>query len=673
MSPSSRRSSQDPFARASKPAAKPAPAKPTADPAAKAPAADPFLGREVGRCKLEARIGAGKTSLVYRATHTGLNRPVAVKILQPAVLQYPEVVAKFDEEARAVARLDHENILKIYDVVTEGDVHGIVMELLEGESVLDVITREGRLDPTDAMRVVRQAASGLLAAHHKDIIHRDVKPQNLVLLPDGTVKVVDFGLATAADSELAAARIGTPHYMSPEVCQAKPAETKSDVYGLGITLYHLLVGGPPYAGQSIKEILASHVEGRPLHPERHAPKIPKDLGDLVRAMTKRDPVTRLDMDGVIAELDRIGGAALESRPTIRPRRSGRRRRATSGPMIAIGLGAAAIVVLVVALSSRGGGGGKPSGPANDGSSTAAVDPSPAPTPAPVAPTPEGTSPMTDAPPAHVETPQEREAREKREKDAEATAKEVEARKAFETAENYARQNWQDKASVAQQYKSVAQRFVGTETGKKALKRSQGITANEIHPHPDRAYTRKDEVEAAKQKWLLTKVPFEAAIAAGKYAEAAAMAPPEINDGDGSVAKEFAFWRRTTRDLLDFRRVMQEKILELPEERRTVRLAAGSAKISDTTESGLVVRDENGARKVPWTEVPLDATALLATKALAGKGWKGMSLFAAFAFAHGRRDNFFAALATAMSAPDLPKDVRDQLEAYQARIDERGPK
>src|SRR5262245_36041152 len=117
---------------------------------------DPLIGQTVARCRIDMRIGEGRTSVVYRATHGSLGIPVAVKILKPAVLAFPEIVSKFEIEARAIARLDHPNVLKIYDVAAEGDRHSIVMELLEGESVLDLLSREERVDPVDALRIVRQ-------------------------------------------------------------------------------------------------------------------------------------------------------------------------------------------------------------------------------------------------------------------------------------------------------------------------------------------------------------------------------------------------------------------------------------------------------------------------------------------------------------------------------------
>ena len=337
--------------------------RPTGPASAPPPGKDPLIGTTVARCKILERIGQGKTAVVYRAEHLALNLPVAVKILHPSILEFPELVLKFEAEARAIARLDHPNVLKIYDVFTEGDNHAIVMELLVGESVLDLLQREGQVDAIDSLRIVRQGAAGLEAAHGKGIIHRDVKPQNLVIMPDGTVKLVDFGLATATDDDEAKTiRIGTPHYMSPEVCEARSVDPKSDVYSLGITLYHLLVGQPPYAGMSVKEILTAHIEGKPLEPEKRCVGLAKPIAELVRGMTKRDELTRLSVADVIATVDRIGGEELKANLKLRVGRGRRRRGGQKGaPVALVAVGALALIGGIIALASGGGDAPDPSG------------------------------------------------------------------------------------------------------------------------------------------------------------------------------------------------------------------------------------------------------------------------------------------------------------------------
>lgn len=331
------------------------PARPVRPAAVKPGSADPLVGRVLGRCRLLERVGQGRTAIVYRAHHEALGTTVAVKILLPAAAKNPEIVRNFETEARAIAQIDNENVLKIYDVAAEGELHFLVMELLEGDSILDLVQREGRLDVMDALRVTRQAASGLAAAHANDILHRDVKPQNLVVLEDGTVKLVDFGLAAESGGE-DIRRVGTPHFMAPETCESGIARPRSDIYGLGITLYHMLVGQPPYAGRDVAGIMKGHIEGAPLRPERDRPGLPRAVADLVRAMTHRVATERPSATDLIDRLDGIGGRELKEKRTLRRRRARLRSRMQSraaggsGIWIAMLVGAAAVALLVYLMT-----------------------------------------------------------------------------------------------------------------------------------------------------------------------------------------------------------------------------------------------------------------------------------------------------------------------------------
>ncbi|MFI5402604.1 MAG: serine/threonine protein kinase, partial [Planctomycetota bacterium] len=225
---------------------------------------DPLIGQTLGKCKILKFIGQGRTSAVYRATYIPLKRTVAVKVLQPEMTKFPAVVRVFQQEGRAVAALDHENVMKIYDVGEDQGRHYLVLELLHGETVMKKIVggEGGRLPVDQALDYARQAAAGLAAAQAKKLVHRDIKPQNLVVEPDGTLKIVDFGLAAEAEGAFAGGRLGTPHYMSPEVCRGELATPASDVYALGICLYHMLTGQPPYAGRkTTDEIVEGHLKG----------------------------------------------------------------------------------------------------------------------------------------------------------------------------------------------------------------------------------------------------------------------------------------------------------------------------------------------------------------------------------------------------------------------------
>ena len=612
-------------------------APPPAAAAARAP--DPFLGRTVGRCKILAKIGQGRTATVYRAHHEGLGTDVAVKILLPEILKYPEVVAKFEAEARAIARLDHPNILKIYDVVGEGDARGIVMELLEGEDVLEYLGAEGgRVDAQDALRIVRQAAAGLEAAHAKGIIHRDVKPQNLVILEDGTVKLVDFGLATQASSALAAERIGTPHYMAPEACEARPVEPASDIYSLGISLYHLLTGSPPYAGQSVKEILASHVAAKPLQPERVVKGLAAPLCELVRGMTKRDPLMRTGADEVIATIDRIGGAELVAQLRLQPRKARHRlhaeeraRAKSAGPVILV------VVVAVLAglgllLSQRGKGDPTPPTP-------------PTPPPSVAGTLPPSTEPAPTLPP--VETPEQRAARYA----AEAAVKKAEMEAEWETLLKFARENENDVAAIVHRYRSFARSWPVTDQGKEAKVRAVGIEKGEIHPHPDKKFAAVSEVEAARAAWVLLQEQVEAAVATKRYDEALRLLPATVEDPDRKLTKELELWRGLLTLLTGFFSALEREVATVPAAERVLDATSGGGLWTRLTSAGPVLKTEDGPKELRWSEVTEESLVRLAQRAFTGekKDEHLKELLAAFAWAHRLREPFYAAAVAVKTA------------------------
>ena len=206
-----------------------------------------------GRYRVQRIMGQGGMGAVYSARQEAMERDVAIKVLLPEAAANAELVDRFRREGRWIAQIDNENVLKIQDVGVEEGRPFMVVELLEGEEIYDLVQREGALDLTDAMRILRQAAAGLAGIHARDVVHRDIKPQNLFLLEDGTVKVVDFGLA--AEVPTPKERVGTPHFMAPETCTDGTSGPESDIYSLGITLYMLLTGTAPYAGKSVRELM----------------------------------------------------------------------------------------------------------------------------------------------------------------------------------------------------------------------------------------------------------------------------------------------------------------------------------------------------------------------------------------------------------------------------------
>lgn len=220
---------------------------------------NPFAGRTIARVQVGERIGSGRTSNVFKGHYEPLGRDIAIKILANTYAEHADMRETFLLEARAIARLDHENIVKVLDVVKDQDCLCILMEYVPGETLQELVARDGALPPAKALRIAREMAGALAAAHEEQIVHRDVKPANVILTGgEGSVKMVDFGLA--GRKELAN-RAGTPLYMSPEACQGKRIDEKSDVYALGICLYQMLTGELPYTGKSVKAILAAHVKG----------------------------------------------------------------------------------------------------------------------------------------------------------------------------------------------------------------------------------------------------------------------------------------------------------------------------------------------------------------------------------------------------------------------------
>ena len=319
---------------------------------------DPLIGQRVGKCKIEKYLGEGKTAVVYRAHYEPLNRTVAMKVLQPHMTKIPAVLRVFQQEGKAVAILDHENILKIYDVGEDGGHYYMVLELLRGHDLLKILedTEGGTLDLETALDLTKQAARGLAAAHRKKLVHRDIKPQNLVIEPGGKLKIVDFGLAAEAEGAFAGGMLGTPHYMAPEQCRGEGAVTETDIYALGITLFHLLVGSPPFAGRKTKEaIIEGHLKGIRFEPEKINKEIPRAAGELVRRMTRMEASARPSAREVIELIEKFKPDRGEKSPAGRSTRVAR-RTSTGKSSAGLVIGAGAVVLLIVLFMLMKGGG-----------------------------------------------------------------------------------------------------------------------------------------------------------------------------------------------------------------------------------------------------------------------------------------------------------------------------
>lgn len=265
------------------------------------------------RYRLEGRLGAGGMSTVYLAVDSVLQRKVAVKLLAEHLAEDEAFVARFKREALAAARLTHPNVVQVYDSGIDDSRHYIVMEYVPGRSVAQLLKEKGRLDVDEAVDIVCQACEGLKYAHSKGIVHRDIKPGNLMIANDGTIKLADFGIAKAAEETRitqAGSVVGTAAYLSPEQAHGEEAGVASDIYSLGVVTYQLLAGRLPYEYSSLTE-LALKQQTQPLEP------LPS-LNDLVspeldRAISRalaRQPQNRFADAGEMAEALRKGAAGI---------------------------------------------------------------------------------------------------------------------------------------------------------------------------------------------------------------------------------------------------------------------------------------------------------------------------------------------------------------------------
>jgi tRNA A-37 threonylcarbamoyl transferase component Bud32 len=274
--------------------------------------APPLPGGRLGQYELLERLGAGAMGQVFKARHPLMGRVVAVKVLRPHCLRHPEAAPRFVREIRALARLDHPNIVRAHDAGQAGATLFLVMEYVEGVTLDRLVRERGPLPLAQACDYVRQAALGLQHAFEHGMVHRDVKPANLILTPAGQVKVLDLGLALLREGPCAAARqtvagqvLGTLEYMAPEHgADARGVDIRADVYSLGCTLYDLLAGRPPFSGPgyaSIPRLLKAHAEA-PVPPIRqYRPDVPDGLVAVLERMLAKDPARRYATPAEVAE------------------------------------------------------------------------------------------------------------------------------------------------------------------------------------------------------------------------------------------------------------------------------------------------------------------------------------------------------------------------------------
>jgi serine/threonine-protein kinase len=259
------------------------------------------------RYEILEQIGSGGMSVVYKAMCHKLKRLVAIKVLKEEFCSDSNFVSKFKMEAQAAAGLAHPNIVSIYDVVDEGRLHYIVMELIEGITLKTYISRKGRLEIKESVGIAIQVAQGIAAAHEQHIIHRDIKPQNMLISKDGKVKVADFGIARAVSAQtMNSAAMGSVHYISPEQARGGLSDERSDIYSLGITIYEMVTGRVPYDGESTVAVALAHLEDALVPPSVYNSEIPASLERIIVKCAEKKPERRYSsVNEVITDLRHV--------------------------------------------------------------------------------------------------------------------------------------------------------------------------------------------------------------------------------------------------------------------------------------------------------------------------------------------------------------------------------
>lgn len=268
---------------------------------------DQYIGKMLdNRYEILERIGTGGMAIVYKAKCHRLNRLVAIKILKSDLAQNEEFRRRFNAESQAVAQLSHPNIVSVYDVSRGGDMEYIVMELIDGITLKQYMEKRGQLNWRESLHFITQIMRGLSHAHSRGIIHRDIKPQNIMVLRDGSVKVADFGIACLADSAqtLTQEALGSVHYISPEQARGDRPDARSDIYSSGVVLYEMLTGRLPFEGESAVSVAIQHLSSIPLAPREINPDIPEQLELIcMKAMTPDLEHRYQSADAMIADLE----------------------------------------------------------------------------------------------------------------------------------------------------------------------------------------------------------------------------------------------------------------------------------------------------------------------------------------------------------------------------------
>lgn len=329
---------------------------------------DKYIGKMLDdRYEIREIIGEGGMAIVYRALDHRLNRDVAVKIMRDEMVADEEFRRRFCTESHAVAMLSHPNIVAVYDVSHNDNVEYIVMELVDGITLKQYMERKGMVAWKEVVHFTKQISKALAHAHERGIIHRDIKPQNIMLLRDGTIKVGDFGIAALENEvyENNGEAIGSIHYIAPEQARGECPDARSDIYSLGVMMYEMLTGGLPFTGNTLGEIAVQHMNAKPVPPHEKNPEIPLELERItLKAMNAELSERYQSANALLSDLEAFihtpvtieGDGADYENPDVKPVRSStelsreryKLRRRRSG-VVSFMSGTFGLLVLAVAL------------------------------------------------------------------------------------------------------------------------------------------------------------------------------------------------------------------------------------------------------------------------------------------------------------------------------------
>lgn len=269
-----------------------------------------MIGRVLGnRYEIVEKIGGGGMALVYKAKCNLLNRYVAIKILRQEFINDDEFISKFRRESQAAASLSHHNIVNIYDVGSEDNIYYIVMEYIKGETLKELIKSKGKLTSKETLEISIQIAEALKHAHNNQIVHRDIKPHNILITNDGRVKVTDFGIARAASSSTVTNTsdvLGSVHYFSPEQARGGYTDAKSDIYSLGIVMYEMITGTVPFKGESPISVALKHIQEDIRPPKELDDSIPDNLDKIIRKAVQKDQSLRYNSsEEILSDMKKV--------------------------------------------------------------------------------------------------------------------------------------------------------------------------------------------------------------------------------------------------------------------------------------------------------------------------------------------------------------------------------